>query len=116
MEKACERMQPLATTLKQYFSDHGSLPESVAGLGKSSVMTPGDDFHYASAEVLGWAPHAGEPVVIGFGQRTGLILKPNGYAAIILDEGEIRVEWIPNSDVGARMERQQQKAQSATNV
>ncbi len=108
--KSRDRITPAIAPINVYLSEHGVLP-LVYPVAAALDHPPADHgFTYVEEPVVRWARTAGRPVVVGWGKSAGLIVKPNGRAVAVLENGVVRVDWMAGRDLGRVLDQQREAA------
>ncbi len=98
--------------LEAHLTQNGTLP--IEYPDAESLADDDRGFTYADPEIIRWAATADRPVIIAFTRGTGLIVRPNGHAVIIYDNGGLRAVWVTNTELGKRRDAQRDLARSTS--
>ncbi len=104
IKSECRHLDLLMTPVREHLEKTGRLPLRFPT--DPNTKPDREDVAYVDPEVIRWSQSTDKPVLIAYLPGYGLILRSNGHAVAIFNDGEITIEWLPNKEVGPRLDAQ----------
>ena len=110
--KACDRIEPHLVPIRRYLAQNKMLPAVYPTYQDLGTSLNPRGFTYVAEPIVRWARTADRRVLIGYGPNNGLIVRPNGHAVAIYENGAIHVEWMAVRELQQLLDEQQRLVQA----
>lgn len=114
VDAARRRISASFAPVARYLDDHGTLPIDFPYETGDQVPRTTEAFTYVEPEMIRWAVHSAEPVVIGYGRWQGLIASPDGHAVMMYQNGRLWADWFTPDQLNDRLAQQRTLAKAAS--